>query len=96
MVAIRGGELAAAPTGIREPADGRHAGASVPEGSIMLPVPRSRSMRQNMPHERLLRLAGYRVKSVADGQAALSAAGELKPDLVLTDVICPNLMASSC
>jgi PAS domain S-box-containing protein len=41
--------------------------------------------------ERLLRLAGYRVKSVADGQAALSAAGELKPDLVLSDVMMPEL-----
>jgi PAS domain S-box-containing protein len=41
--------------------------------------------------ERLLRLAGYRVKSVADGQAALSAARELKPDLVLTDIMMPEL-----
>ena len=41
--------------------------------------------------ERLLRLAGYRVKSVADGQAALSAASDLKPDLVLTDVMMPEL-----
>src|SRR5215469_11248587 len=41
--------------------------------------------------ERLLRLAGYRVKSVADGQAALSAASDLKPDLVLTDIMMPEL-----
>jgi PAS domain S-box-containing protein len=41
--------------------------------------------------ERLLRLAGYRVKSVADGQTALSAAREFKPDLVLTDIMMPEL-----
>jgi PAS domain S-box-containing protein len=41
--------------------------------------------------ERLLRLAGYRVESLADGQAALVAARALRPDLVLTDIMMPEL-----
>jgi PAS domain S-box-containing protein len=41
--------------------------------------------------ERLLRLAGYRVESRADGRAALAAARSLKPDLVLTDIMMPEL-----
>src|SRR4029077_10134269 len=41
--------------------------------------------------ERLLRAAGYRVESAADGEAALAAARALKPDLVLSDVMMPRL-----
>ena len=40
---------------------------------------------------RLLKSAGYRVESVADGEAALIAARALKPSLVLSDVMMPNL-----
>ena len=36
-------------------------------------------------------LAGYAIESVADGQAALSAAKRQTPDLVLTDVMMPGL-----
>ncbi len=41
--------------------------------------------------ERLLRAAGFQVKSFADGAAALAGARQLKPDLVLSDVMMPNL-----
>jgi PAS domain S-box-containing protein len=46
-------------------------------------------MRQYV--ERLLLAAGYRVEAVADGEAALRAIRELKPALVLTDVMMPEL-----
>jgi PAS domain S-box-containing protein len=41
--------------------------------------------------ERLLLAAGYRVEAVADGEAALRATRELKPALILTDVMMPKL-----
>jgi PAS domain S-box-containing protein len=41
--------------------------------------------------ERLLTSAGYRVEAVADGEAALNAAHDLKPALVLSDVMMPKL-----
>jgi PAS domain S-box-containing protein len=41
--------------------------------------------------ERLLRAAGYRVETAADGEAALAAIRALKPDLVLSDVMMPRL-----
>ena len=41
--------------------------------------------------ERLLRGAGYRVEAVPDGEAALDAIRRLHPDLVLSDVMMPNL-----
>ncbi len=40
---------------------------------------------------RLLAQSGYEVDAVADGYAALKAAREHKPDLVLTDVMMPGL-----
>ncbi|MEV6490933.1 SpoIIE family protein phosphatase [Actinoplanes sp. NPDC051633] len=40
---------------------------------------------------RLLRSAGHRVDSVADGQAALEAARLHRPDLVVSDVMMPRL-----
>ena len=39
--------------------------------------------------ERLLRLEGYTVRTVADGLAGLQAAMENTPDLVLTDIHMP-------
>ncbi|MGP0148410.1 ATP-binding protein [Pseudomonas oryzihabitans] len=41
--------------------------------------------------ERLLREAGYQVLAVADGRAAVDAAQEALPDLVLSDVMMPVL-----
>jgi PAS domain S-box-containing protein len=41
--------------------------------------------------QRLLRTAGFRVEAVADGETALAAARQLKPDLVLSDVMMPKL-----
>src|SRR5271166_5027002 len=41
--------------------------------------------------QRLLRTAGFRVESATDGQEALSAARQHKPDLVLSDVMMPRL-----
>jgi signal transduction histidine kinase len=40
---------------------------------------------------RLLRREGWAVEAVADGRAALEAARERRPDLVLSDVMMPNL-----
>jgi twitching motility two-component system response regulator PilG len=39
----------------------------------------------------LLSSRGYNVKGVADGQAALNAIGSVKPDLVLLDVMLPEV-----
>src|SRR5258705_12568117 len=41
--------------------------------------------------ERLLRASGFRVEAVTDGKKALAAARRLKPDLVLSDVMIPEL-----
>jgi PAS domain S-box-containing protein len=41
--------------------------------------------------ERLLRSAGYQVDAVADGAAALDAARQRRPDLVLSDIMMPKL-----
>lgn len=41
--------------------------------------------------ERLLRAAGYRVDAVTDGELALAAARNSRPDLVLSDVMMPRL-----
>jgi PAS domain S-box-containing protein len=41
--------------------------------------------------ERLLLGAGYRVEAVVDGEAALEAAGRIKPDLIISDVMMPRL-----
>jgi PAS domain S-box-containing protein len=46
-------------------------------------------MRQYV--ERLLRQAGYGVRAVANGRAALEAASESAPDLILSDVMMPEL-----
>lgn len=39
----------------------------------------------------LLSQAGYRVATAADGEAGLSAAAELQPDIVLLDILIPKL-----
>jgi len=41
--------------------------------------------------EKLLRRKGYRVQSEADGEAALKAAGEFAPDVVVTDLKMPKM-----
>ena len=41
--------------------------------------------------ERLLRLEGYRVTSVADGPAACAAVRALAPDLLVTDLMMPGM-----
>jgi PAS domain S-box-containing protein len=41
--------------------------------------------------ERLLRAASFRVETVTDGKKALAAARRLKPDLILSDVMMPEL-----
>jgi signal transduction histidine kinase len=41
--------------------------------------------------QRLLRAGGFRVEAVTDGKKALAAARRLKPDLVLSDVMMPEL-----
>jgi len=41
--------------------------------------------------EKLLRRKGYRVRSEADGEAALQAAGEFAPDVVVTDLKMPKM-----
>jgi DNA-binding response OmpR family regulator len=43
-----------------------------------------------MALEFLVRQAGYEVRSVADGEAALQAMAERAPDLVLLDVMMPK------
>jgi len=39
----------------------------------------------------LLTSRGYEVKGVADGQAALTAVTDIKPDLVLLDIMLPEI-----
>lgn len=39
----------------------------------------------------LLNSRGYNVKGVGDGQAALDAVATMKPDLVLLDIMLPNI-----
>jgi len=41
--------------------------------------------------EKLLRRKGYRVQAEADGEAALQAAGEFAPDVVITDLKMPRM-----
>lgn len=46
-------------------------------------------LRANL--ERLLRLEGYRVSTVADGPAACAAVRALAPDLLVTDLMMPGM-----
>jgi PAS domain S-box-containing protein len=59
------------------------------EQHLVLLADDNHDMRQYV--ERLLAAAGYRVAAVADGEAALQAARELKPALVLADIMMPKL-----
>jgi signal transduction histidine kinase/ActR/RegA family two-component response regulator len=45
--------------------------------------------------ERILRDAGYRVRTAPGGEEGLTLARELRPDLVLTDVVMPGMSGSS-
>ena len=51
----------------------------------------SRVARMIPAGQRLLRAGGFRVEAVTDGKKALAAARRLKPDLVLSDVMMPEL-----
>src|SRR5262245_3683586 len=59
------------------------------EGQLVLVADDNADMRNYV--ERLLRAAGFRVEAVTDGKKALAAARRLKPDLVLSDVMMPEL-----
>ena len=59
------------------------------EGQLVLVADDNADMRNYV--ERLLRAGGYRVEAVTDGKKALTAARRLKPALVLSDVMMPEL-----
>jgi PAS domain S-box-containing protein len=59
------------------------------EGQLVLVADDNADMRNYV--ERLLRAGGFRVEAVTDGKKALAAARRLKPDLVLSDVMMPEL-----
>ncbi|CAN5388370.1 hypothetical protein BH10PSE6_BH10PSE6_07370 [soil metagenome] len=62
---------------------------SVAQGRLVLLADDNLDMRHYV--ERLLGSAGYRVQAVADGRAALEAARKLRPDLILSDVMMPEI-----
>jgi PAS domain S-box-containing protein len=59
------------------------------QGRLVLLADDNADMRHYV--ERLLKQAGYRVKALADGRAALEAARVEHPDLILSDVLMPEL-----
>ncbi|HWW79609.1 MAG TPA: ATP-binding protein, partial [Steroidobacteraceae bacterium] len=59
------------------------------EGQLVLVADDNADMRNYL--QRLLRAGGFRVEVVTDGKKALAAARRLKPDLVLSDVMMPEL-----
>ena len=59
------------------------------EGQMVLVADDNADMRNYV--ERLLRASGFRVEAVTDGEKALAAARRLKPDLILSDVMMPEL-----
>jgi len=63
--------------------------ASEGQGRLVLLADDNADMRHYL--ERLLEQAGYRVMAVADGRAALEAARADHPDLILSDVMMPEL-----
>jgi DNA-binding response OmpR family regulator len=63
--------------------------AAKPADQLVLLADDNADMRRYV--ERLLTQSGYRVRAVADGQAALAEARRLQPDLVLSDVMMPRL-----
>jgi len=64
---------------------------ALPEGAqeLVLLADDNADMRRYV--EKLLQGAAYRVAAVSDGEAALAAARSLRPDLILSDVMMPNL-----
>ncbi len=63
--------------------------ATESQGELILLADDNLDMRNYVA--RLLKSAGYRVEAVADGESALAAARALKPRLVLSDVMMPEL-----
>ena len=59
------------------------------EGQLVLVADDNADMRNYV--QRLLRAGGFRVEAVTDGKKALAAAQRLRPDLVLSDVMMPEL-----
>jgi signal transduction histidine kinase len=59
------------------------------EGQLVLVADDNADMRNYV--QRLLRAGGFRVEAVTDGKKALAAARRLRPDLVLSDVMMPEL-----
>jgi signal transduction histidine kinase len=59
------------------------------EGPLILVADDNVDMRNYV--QRILRGGGFRVEAVTDGKKALAAARRLKPDLVLSDVMMPEL-----
>jgi signal transduction histidine kinase len=59
------------------------------ESQLVLVADDNADMRNYV--QRLLRAGGFRVEAVTDGKKALAAARRLKPDLVLSDVMMPEL-----
>ncbi len=60
-----------------------------PEPGHLLVVDDQSASRRSV--SRLLRSAGYRVSESASGYQALSAVDELQPDLILLDVVMPDI-----
>jgi signal transduction histidine kinase len=65
------------------------ASSTMGEGRRVLLADDNADMRHYL--ERLLTLAGYRVDAVADGRAALDMARRHGPDMILSDVMMPEL-----
>jgi PAS domain S-box-containing protein len=59
------------------------------KGHLVLVADDNADMRNYV--ERLLRAGGFRVEAVTDGKKALAAAQRLNPDLILSDVMMPEL-----
>jgi signal transduction histidine kinase/DNA-binding response OmpR family regulator len=63
--------------------------AAAADGQLVLLADDNADMRNYV--QRLLRTAGFQVETATDGQQALAAARRLRPDLVLSDVMMPEL-----
>ncbi|TBR61138.1 histidine kinase [Westiellopsis prolifica IICB1] len=66
-----------------------HTSAPLPSSAYILLADDNADMRDYV--KRLLLSQGYEVETVADGEAALAAVSQQKPDLVLTDIMMPKL-----
>lgn len=76
-------------TDLTSPSLGDSQGNGVGQGERIILADDNSDMRAYV--ERLLREAGYQVLAVADGRAAVDAAQESLPDLILSDVMMPVL-----